>query len=249
MDLPDNVTLVTDGMDSTFRAKFTLVKASVERLLPTDVDHLVVTDIDVLWVGDICDAHGEIDAFADEAVFGLAPEQSNYYTGERNKHRAFVIPSDNAHRIPGKFGVNAGIQLIRLSRARAMNWTSTWAAYVSSLPERNPLPMGDQDVFNRFGQHDPRRIQVISQAWNQQLIKGLNCSNTWRGIYGIHGNDRSMKRIARFQSPWSLFSVFADATGSHGAKDAMVSEGDQRRRRMHMWCSLKNRGLHAVLCL
>ena len=65
VDLPDNVTLVTDGMDSTFRAKFTLVKASVERLLPTDVDHLVVTDIDVLWVGDICDAHGEIDAYLD----------------------------------------------------------------------------------------------------------------------------------------------------------------------------------------
>jgi lipopolysaccharide biosynthesis glycosyltransferase len=210
LPLPADITTVTRGIDHPFRSKYVLLKASMDRIIHDDIDHLVVTDTDLLWVGDVCDAESEIASWPEGALFGLAPEQYEYYNPSGSgagvdlvvKLGGFPVPATNPHKVFGRIGLNAGIVLWRLAKAKQANWTHRWTEFIRGLDHPSPLVLADQDVFNRLGREHPDLIQVLPVGWNHQLLSGDLCDICVSPVVRVvHGNlgtlvtDPAMKRL------------------------------------------------------
>ena len=208
--LPADPTTVTRGVNHSFRSKYAILKASLDRLIPDDIEHLVVSDSDLLWVGDVCDAVSEFASWPEGALFGLAPEQYEYYNPSGSgagvdlvvKLGGFPVPATNPNKVFGRIGLNAGIVLWKLAKAKQANWTYQWTEFIRRLDHPSPLTLGDQDVFNRVGREHPDLIQVLPVGWNHQLLSGGLCDFCVSPVVRVvHGNlgtllsDPAMKRL------------------------------------------------------
>jgi hypothetical protein len=205
--VPDHTENVTFGVSNTFHAKYSILKATMDRLIPGTVDRLVAADIDVLWVGDVCDIESEFDGWHQDAFIGVAPEESGWYLQPDKVEGKFAISAEHPYKIDGVDGLNGGMIYYKLAKARAANWTGAWTDYIRGLQHPNPLPLGDQDVVNRFGTIAPQFIHILPNTWNHQLIHGNKCgTSVWHGLRVLHGNAGTTMTDTVTKHWWPLFA-------------------------------------------
>lgn len=210
--LPADPTTVTRGVDHPFRSKYAILKASLDRLIPDDVEHLIMSDTDLLWVGDVCDTESEFASWPEGALFGLAPEQSQWYMSSDSlfgpmERGGFPIPRTHPHKVAGLEGLNSGTVLWRLASAKQANWTFRWTEFIRCLAHPVPLILGDQDVFNRVGREQPDLIQVLSVGWNHQSMDcslGDVCVSPFVRV--VHGNDGTLMSDPALKRLWPHFA-------------------------------------------
>lgn len=205
--LPDHPEDVTYGVTNDFYAKYSILKATMDRLIPNTVQRLVAADIDVLWVGDVCDIESEFDSWPKDAFIGVAPEQSQWYLQPERMEGRFGIDSHHPYKIEEFDGLNGGMIYYELAKARSTNWTGLWTDYIRGLQHPNPLPLGDQDVVNRYGKIAPQFVHILPNTWNHQLMLGDNCgAPSWRGVRVLHGNGGKLMNGAVLKRWWPLFA-------------------------------------------
>ena len=182
-----------DSVQHRFRSKMTLAKAFAERVLPTSIKKVLIADFDTLFLRDPCKlVFDEFEKFSATALFGLAPEYSVWYVSKQPSH-AFKIPVPTKE-FPQFEGLNAGIILANLERMRAYMWSERWVDFTKGLQSvtdglqrpiqgrsypsaykalfrKGILPLGDQDVFNRYGRVTPEVVHVLPSRWNWQVTE------------------------------------------------------------------------------
>jgi hypothetical protein len=206
--LPHKSAFFTAGLKDAFPHPSALFKASLELLAPSHLQRIVSVDLDFLWVDDICPLRAEFDKFDSSTVFGLVPEMSPWYVGHNRSSRAALIPANNTAHLSGLLGVNSGLILIRLDRARAMNWTTEWMKLIIET-EHITMELGDQDVYNRMAARDISLFNFLPVLWNIQIVCGhQQCHRVdWSAAIGVHGGQsRFTNAYGPLTDIWALLS-------------------------------------------
>lgn len=210
--LPADPQTVTRGVGDLFKSKYAILKASLDRLIPDDIEHIVLSDSDLLWVGDVCDTESEFASWPESALFGLAPEQTQWYVLSDTpfgpmERGGFPIPDAHPHKLAGVDGLNSGVVLWRLAKAKQANWTYRWTDFIRCLSHPFPLTLSDQDVFNRVGRAHPDLIQVLAAGWNHQSLSDSLCDACVSpNVRVVHGNGGTLLSDPATQALWPHFA-------------------------------------------
>ena len=139
-------------------------------------DQLIFDDIARLW------AHFRNFDSKQYVGFALEPPGSRWYSrladrnhpnGDKNGNWEGVyphgdgVPADELHR-----GVNAGVQLLNLTRMREQNVAADFVARAHEGTEKHMTlfgHLGDQDVWNYHLIRKPEVVYKLPCAWNAQL--------------------------------------------------------------------------------
>eukprot|EP01066_Platyproteum_vivax_P017603 Platyproteum_vivax@DN7399_c0_g1_i3.p1 len=150
----------------TFREPTANMGVVADTCLPDNIDMAFILDFDIIHVDNLCRMMTDktIDPIKDPTtnkIVGLAPEAGTWYQLEKTNYPA------------NSTGLNAGIKVINLKKAREKNWTqlviTTNLEYNKLHPSRKVFPFGDQCVFNRVNfMTKGEYVMVLPKEWNIQ---------------------------------------------------------------------------------
>jgi xylosyl alpha-1,3-xylosyltransferase len=132
-----------------------LFKPLLHLLLP-DVRRLILLDTDVVVLRDLGDLWAHFERFGEEAVVGLAEEQSHSYSSWRGIERVR--------------GVNGGVQLLHLDRMRhSSRYLAALDHHANGADGRWIGELGDQTLYSFIAYSDPPLVHILPCSWNRQL--------------------------------------------------------------------------------
>ncbi|KZS12666.1 putative Glucoside xylosyltransferase 1 [Daphnia magna] len=146
-----------DGHDD-WKALFKL--CSAERLfLPSllkEVDSVLYMDVDTVFLSSPLHVWQHLGKMSETQMVALAPDEQDYADG--------WYPASANHPYHGKFGVNAGVMLMNLTKMRHFGWEK----YVVRLFEqyKHRIMWGDQDLINIFFHFHPEKLYVYPCNYN-----------------------------------------------------------------------------------
>ena len=134
-----------------------LYKVMLHWLLP-DVNRVVLLDSDLVPLRDLAELKGAFHLMRRSgALFGLAPEQSEFYSSGR-------------HMPQGVPGYNTGVWLMDLHAMRRSGWYS-WLldAYQAGYLFQKLGVVPDQNFVNGVVGLSPNLVHPLGCGWNRQL--------------------------------------------------------------------------------
>ena len=161
--VPDRVRCIMSGMARLLtsrrgkRMQGVLYKVMLHWLLP-DVNRIVLLDSDLVPLRDLAELKGAFHLMRRSgALFGLAPEQSEFYSSGR-------------HMPQGVPGYNTGVWLMDLHAMRRSGWYS-WLldAYQAGYLFQKLGVVPDQNFVNGVVGLSPNLVHPLGCGWNRQL--------------------------------------------------------------------------------
>ena len=157
-------------------------KLWIHDMLPKDVEAAIVVDVDTMFLEN---PHNMWDIFFDKGLFnvttiygavaeGTEPpfgfyDETNHSWGELGEMKA------------GKHGINAGVLLVNLTRARNTNMSAQWSALYSHRPSYSTYKFFDNDLLNVQLRLHPEQLVELPCRWNQRswaFGDGNTCKET-----------------------------------------------------------------------
>ena len=159
-----------------------------------DVELAIVLDVDTLFLENpshLWDSFFNSTVFNQTVIYGAASEgnQPPYGIYFQNKE----VWGELGDMKAGLYGVNSGVLLVNLTRARQVNMTSKWSEIYYHVPSYSRFQFFDQDLLNIYLHLHPDRFYALPCKWNQRAHltdPGDTCPDLTLPINGglLHGN-------------------------------------------------------------
>jgi UDP-xylose:glucoside alpha-1,3-xylosyltransferase len=160
------------------------IKYSIKILLPHH-ELIIHIDSDAIFLSPVEELWSYFDQMNGSQIAALATEDMNPKTNWNLNHRTAPFPS--------KYGLNAGIMLMNLTRMREINFFSELEPIAQKY--KGLLPWFDQDVINVYFYQYPEKYLMLPCKWNF-LTAHCNYSSFCEsaendGIALLHGSKSS----------------------------------------------------------
>ncbi|KAK4025322.1 hypothetical protein OUZ56_014397 [Daphnia magna] len=158
--------------------------SSVRLFLPNLLkkeDSILYMDVDTVFLSSPLHIWQHLSKMNTTQMVALGPETQDYTIG--------WYPQFTNHPYYGKYGLNAGVMLMNLTKMRQFGWEK----YVIHVYEqyKNRILWGDQDVINAIFHFHPEKLYVFPCHHNyvpgQCSITSLCQEAEQQGVYIIHG--------------------------------------------------------------
>ena len=226
-----------------------------------DVEVAIVVDVDTLFLENpshLWDTFFNTTAFNQTVIYGAASEgnQPPYGIYFQNKELWGELGDMRA----GPYGVNSGVLLVNLTRARLVNMTSTWLELYNHHPSYSHFQFFDQDLLNIYLHLHPDRFYALPCKWNQRAHLtdiGDTCPDLSLPINGglIHGNRKifirrsyhnfhtAMQKAVQYQRAAFYFylssiknhPLWCMQNSSFSQEDIKIEVGHYGRPRLTWW--------------
>ena len=150
-----------------------------------------------LWIHDILH-HVELAIVLDVDTFFLESPRhlwdSFFNSTAFNQTTIYGAVQEDVHA-GSSFGVNNGVLLVNLTRARLVNMTSKWLEIYYHVPAYSTYTFFDQDMLNVYLSQNLDHFYELPCKWNQRAAladAGNHCPDLSLPLNGglIHGNNR-----------------------------------------------------------
>ncbi|XP_057367963.1 glucoside xylosyltransferase 2-like [Daphnia carinata] len=147
-----------------------------------EVDSILYMDVDAVFLSSPLHIWKHLTKMNHVQMVALAPEKQSYVTG--------WYPQLARHPYYGKFGMNAGVMLMNLTKMRQFGWEK----HIVRVYERykTKIEYGDQDIINVFFHFHPEKLYVYACNYNyisHQCAEMSLCKEAeQQGIHILHGN-------------------------------------------------------------
>lgn len=182
---------------TTERLYLPVILADVDAVIYMDTDILFLDYVDKLW-----DYFSKMDTVQ---IAAMAAEHED-------PENAFYISAYNKIPYYGRFGLNAGVILMNLTRMRQL--PNGWTNLVHEVYDKykySPLHFADQDIMNIIFHMHPEKLLPLPCSWNYRsdhcTWKGNTCHLNGDGISLIHGN-RNVFNNDREETFRSIYVAF-----------------------------------------
>jgi hypothetical protein len=127
--------------------------SDLDRILLIDSDTIVGADISELW-----DLFGQ---FNDEQIVGVTREQHKFYC------YGWYTRKESMAKLPYFLptGLNSGVMLVDLAKIRERQVVAKIVKMIAETGGENFM-LGDQDVWNLYGNRNPSQLHVLPCDWN-----------------------------------------------------------------------------------